>query len=74
MAELASPATPLPRLHVRHRVEAFLRRTGVSATRFGMDVAGDPRLVSDLRRGREPRPAMIRRIEHFMNKHEETMP
>ena len=63
---------PPPALHIRNRVESFLRRTGVSATRFGREAAGDPGLVADLRRGREPRDAMIRRMEHFMNKHEET--
>ena len=34
------------------RIEAYLRRTGIPPTRFGRDVARDPRLVHDLRRGR----------------------
>ena len=59
-------------MHIRHRVERFLTRTGMSATRFGRSVAGDPNLVPDLRGGREPRAALQARIEHFMNKHEET--
>lgn len=70
MVESRQPSPPT--LHIRNRVEAFLRRTGMGATRFGQDSVGDPRLVSDLRRHREPRPAMIRRLEHFMNKHKET--
>ena len=48
-------------------IEQFLRRTGIPATRFGRDAVRDPRLVHDLRRGREPSERMRRRIEHFMN-------
>lgn len=49
------------------RVERFLRATGMSWTKFGRLAAGDPRLVADMRNGRMPRPAMERRLEHFMN-------
>lgn len=48
-------------------VEKFLRETGVAATKFGRESVRDPRLVHDLRRGREPGERMKRRIEHFMN-------
>lgn len=70
MVESRQPSRPA--LHIRNRVEAFLRRTGMSATRLGQEAVGDPRLVNDLRGGREPRALMTFRIEHFMNKHEET--
>jgi hypothetical protein len=53
-----------------HRIEQFLRRTGMPATRFGAEAARDPRLVHDLRRGREPGARMTRRVEHFMNIYE----
>lgn len=43
-------------------VERHLRMNAVSASRFGRQVSGDPRLVFDLRRGREPRPAMAARV------------
>lgn len=46
-----------------NRIEAYLATTGTSETRFGRTVAGDPRLVADLRRGRSPRPALVARIE-----------
>ncbi len=49
------------------RVEKFLERTGMPVTKFGRLAAHDPRLVGDLRNGREPRSAMVRRVEHFMN-------
>lgn len=43
-------------------VERHLRRTAVPPSRFGREVAGDPRFVFDLRRGREPRPATQQRV------------
>lgn len=43
-------------------VERHLRANAVSASRFGRQVSGDPPLVFDLRRGREPRPAMVARV------------
>lgn len=49
------------------QIEKFLSRTGMPETRFGRLAAHDPRLVGDLRNGREPRSAMIARVEHFMN-------
>ena len=49
------------------QVETFLRVTGLPATRFGRLAASDPRLVFDLRNGREPRKRMVMRVEHFMN-------
>ena len=48
-------------------IEKFLRQTGMPATKFGRLAARDPRLVLDLRNGREPRRRMVMRVEHFMN-------
>jgi len=48
-------------------IERFLRESGLSPTRFGRECVSDPRLVFDLRNGREPGARMTRRIEHFMN-------
>lgn len=48
-------------------IEKFLDRTGMPVTKFGRLAARDPRLVGDLRNGREPRAAMVSRVEHFMN-------
>ena len=47
-------------------VERHLRRQAVTPSRFGRDVAGDPRFVFDLRRGREPRPATQARVLAFI--------
>ncbi|MBO9574259.1 MAG: hypothetical protein J7494_00840 [Sphingobium sp.] len=48
-------------------IERFLRSSGMAPTAFGRQAARDPRLVFDLRKGREPSDRMKRRIEHFMN-------
>jgi hypothetical protein len=52
-------------------IERFLKRTGMAPTAFGRQAARDPRLVFDLRNGRQPSDRMRRRIEHFMNIFEE---
>ncbi|MBB3860578.1 hypothetical protein GGQ88_001844 [Novosphingobium hassiacum] len=49
------------------KIEKFLSSTGMPVTKFGRLAAQDPRLVGDLRNGREPRTAMVQRVEHFMN-------
>ena len=48
-------------------IERFLRHTGIAPTTFGRLAAADPRLVFDLRNGREPRKGLRLRVEHFMN-------
>lgn len=47
-------------------VERHLRRKAVAPSRFGREVAGDPRFVFDLRRGREPRDATKARVLAFI--------
>jgi hypothetical protein len=49
-----------------HAIEACLRATRLPASRFGRNAVGDPRLVHDLRRGREPGPAMERRVRAYI--------
>ena len=48
-------------------VEKFMRDHDIPPTRFGRESVRDPRLVFDLRSGREPGERIRRRIEHFMN-------
>jgi hypothetical protein len=48
------------------RIDAFLRHTKMSATRFGRDAVRDPNFVLSLRGGREPRPATRRRVLAFI--------
>ena len=53
-------------------IERFMRRTGRPPTTFGRLAVADPRLVFDLRNGREPRKSLKLRVEHFMNTFGET--
>lgn len=55
------------------QIEIFLRETDMAPTRFGRDAVRDPRLVFDMRRGREPSMRMVKRVEHFMNKRREQL-
>ena len=49
-------------------IERFLSETGMPRTKFGRLAVRDPRLVDDMRNGRQPGPQMIKKLEHFMNK------
>lgn len=51
---------------ILRKIEKYLKESGTPATRFGREAAGDPRLVSDLRGGREAGERLCRRIEHFI--------
>lgn len=55
--------TPVPMLR---KIEKFLRETGMAPTRFGREAVRDPRIVLDMRNGREPTIRMCRRLDHFM--------
>jgi hypothetical protein len=45
-----------------YQIESCLRTTRVPASRFGRDAVRDPRIVHDLRRGRQPGPGMEQRL------------
>jgi hypothetical protein len=44
------------------RIERFLRRSAMPATRFARAATGDPRFVRDLRNGRVPGAMMVARV------------
>lgn len=48
-------------------IEQFLREFQMPPTTFGRRSTRDPRLVFDLRLGRQPGDRIRRRVEHFMN-------
>lgn len=50
-------------MSIAYRVERFLTATGTAATTFGREIARDPRLVFDLRRGRTLGAKLQSRIE-----------
>jgi len=49
------------------KIDRYLKATAMTPTRFGRMAVRDPRLVHDLRRGREPGARMIARIEAFIS-------
>jgi hypothetical protein len=57
-------------MHIRRRIELYLRRTRMAPTRFGREAAGDPRLVLDLRNGRELRAKTSARLHAWLDRHE----
>ncbi len=59
-------------MHINRLVERFLREKDLPPTKFGRLAARDPRLVLDMRMGREVRPEMERKIRHFITEHSRT--
>jgi hypothetical protein len=55
------------------RVERYLKASGVPPTRFGRDVARDPRLVFDMRRGRDPKRRMRDRLNAYLDAQERAL-
>ena len=53
-------------MSVLRKIERFLRMTEMPETKFGRLAVNDPRLVRDLRNGREAGRRIIARIEAFM--------
>jgi hypothetical protein len=53
-------------MHIKRLIERFLRDQGLPPTKFGRLAARDPRLVLDIRMGREIRPEMEQKLRAFM--------
>ncbi len=53
-------------MSVLRKIERYLKETAMPPTRFGRLAVRDPRLVGDLRNGREPGPRVVARIEAFL--------
>lgn len=53
-------------MSVHRKIEKFLQRTKMPATKFGRLAARDPRLVHDLRNGRELGDHLAARLEAFI--------
>ncbi|MGJ8535760.1 MAG: hypothetical protein ACSHW2_01275 [Parasphingopyxis sp.] len=51
-------------------IDRFLRRSGISPTRFGREAVNDPRFVFDIRKGRECGGKVSARVYAFMAKAE----
>ncbi len=48
------------------KIDRYLRLTKMPRSQFGRLAINDPRLVTDMMRGRVIKPATARRIERFM--------
>lgn len=48
------------------KIDRYCRQTGVPPSKFGRLAVHDPRLVHDLRMGRQLGPAITARIEAFI--------
>jgi hypothetical protein len=57
-------------MHINRRIERFLREREMPPTKFGRLAAQDPRLVLDMRMGREVRPETARRLAAFMESYQ----
>jgi hypothetical protein len=61
-------------MHITRLIERFLREQDLPPTKFGRLAAGDPRLVSDIRMGREIRPEMEVKLRHFISHYNQHAP
>lgn len=50
----------------RELIEAFLARSGMTPTRFGIDAVRDPNFVHDIRKGRVPSLGVAGAVVRFM--------
>jgi hypothetical protein len=56
-------------MHLLRVIEIHLRHTGMAPTRFGREAVHDPRLIHDMKRGREPGRAITARVLAFIESH-----
>ncbi|WP_106638847.1 hypothetical protein [Allosphingosinicella vermicomposti] len=56
--------------HILRRIEVYLRKSNTPATRFGREAMRDPRLVLDLRQGRELRMETAARLIAYLDSKE----
>jgi len=48
-------------------VEAFLKRSGMSASRFSWEAVKDPNFVANIRAGRAPSLRLVDRVHEFIS-------
>jgi hypothetical protein len=56
-------------MYLLRRIEIHLRETGMAPTRFGREALRDPRLIHDMKCGREPGRAVTQRVVAFIESH-----
>ncbi|HEX9964713.1 MAG TPA: hypothetical protein VGB04_06980 [Allosphingosinicella sp.] len=55
---------------LQRRIEAYLRRSGMPPTKFGLASARDPQLVFQVRRGRKLRPPTEAKVASYLDRAE----
>jgi hypothetical protein len=55
-------------VNINWDIERYLKQSGMPPTRFGRLVARDPRLVFDLRLGRQMGPRLEARVRAFLTR------
>lgn len=55
---------------LQRKIEAFLKRSCMTPTAFGLAATGDPQLVFQLRQGRIARPPMEKKILAYLDRAE----
>lgn len=55
-------------------IEAFLGRSGMTASTFGVEALNDPGFVSGLRNGRDPKMSTAERVRAFIADREAAPP
>jgi hypothetical protein len=55
------------------RIERFMRRSGMRPTPLGREAARDPHFVRDMRKGREPRSTLRRRVDAWLDEAEKAL-
>jgi hypothetical protein len=57
-------------MYLMRRIQLFLKRADMAPTRFGREAVGDPRLISDMKNGRELRGTTAARISAWLDAQE----
>ena len=57
-------------MRLMRRIEKYMKREDMKPTRFGREAVGDPRLISDIKNGRELRDSTIARIQAWLDEQE----
>lgn len=52
---------------LRRDIDAFLSKTGMAPSTFGLKSIGDPNFVTDIRAGRVPGLLLIDKVRAFMS-------
>lgn len=58
-------------IQLLERIERYMKTSRTPPTRFGREAVRDPRFVFDLRNGRRPRGATVRRVSAYLDAREQ---